>query len=394
MMRSRWLTLLLALAACAPKPLPTASVASPASDVCRIGPDGARPVADRGIGGTGAPATQVADRGIGGTGIIGVITGFASVCLAGQEVALPPDVPALIDGQPGRVDDLRAGQLVALEARGAPGALQASQIMVQHAVIGPVKSTGRGTMMVAGQFVFIADATGTATGAKIGDWVAVSGLQQTENTIVATRIDPAPPGRVLVRGELIGVYGALRIGTLRVRLMNGIFPPGGWPVIAVGHMDGDVLVVDQLARDTVAEGPSEYFGPAVSSFIVESYVAVVPGGYLVNRDFVAGSGFAGVGSRGRGIASFTRSNGGGLRATGLRLGNGADASGGGFTPAPVPRGGLSGGRGSGGGGRQNGGFGQRGNGQGGYRAGSSGGGSYGGGQEGSGFQGQAGPNRR
>ncbi len=390
MTRSAWLTVLLALAACSPKPPPVANAAVAPPSVCRIGPDGARPMADRGIGGTGAPTTQTTDRGIGGTGIIGVITGFASVCLAGQEVALPPDVPALIDGQPGRLDDLRAGQVVALEAGGAPGALQARHILVQHAVIGPVEAIGRGTMTVAGQFVFIADATGTATGAKIGDWVAVSGLQQTENTIVATRIDPAPHGRVLVRGELIGLYGMLRIGALKVRLLSGIRPPGGWPVIAIGHMDGDVLVADSLARDTAAEGPSAYFGPSVSSFIVESYVAVVAGGYLVNREFVAGAGFAGVGSRGRGIASFTRRDGGGLVATGLRLGNGADAAGGGFTPAPVPRSGFGGGRSQGGfgGGQQNGGSWPRG-GQGGF-----GSGSFGGGQEGSGFQGQQGQFRR
>jgi hypothetical protein len=392
MTRSGWLTIVLALAACAPKPPPVTSAAAPQPAVCRIGPDGARPIADRGIGGTGAPAVQVTDRGIGGTGIIGVITGFASVCLAGQEVALPPDVPALVDGQRGRLDDLRAGQVVALQASGAPGTLQAQQIMVQHAVIGPVEATGRGTMTVAGQFVFIADATGAATGAKIGDWVAVSGLRQTENTIVATRIDPAPPGRILVRGELFGLYGTLRIGTLKVRLLNGVHPPGGWPVIAIGHMDGDVLVAESLARDTAAESPSAYFGPAVSNFIVEGYVAVVAGGYLVNRDFVAGSGFAGVGSRGRGIASFTRRDGGGLAATGLRLGNGADASGGGFTPAPVPRAGFGGsGRGQGfNGGAQNGGSGPRGGGgQGGF-----GSGAFGGGQEGYGFQGQSGQFRR
>lgn len=38
--------------------------------------------ADSGIGGTG----QQAQEGIGGTGIIGVITGFASVCVNGLEI--------------------------------------------------------------------------------------------------------------------------------------------------------------------------------------------------------------------------------------------------------------------------------------------------------------------
>ena len=278
---------------------------------------------------------------------------------------------------------------------GAPGALQAQQILVQHAVIGRVEAVGRGTMTVAGQYVFIADATGSATEAKIGDWVAVSGLHQTENTIVATRIDPAPPGRVLVRGELIGAYGGLRIGALRVRLLAGSIPPVGWPVIAIGHMDGDSLVADTLLRDTVMESPSAYFGPGVSNFIVESYVTVVAGGILVDRDFVSGSGFAGTGSRGRGIATYSRRAGGDLVATGLHLGNGADVSGGGFTPAPVPHGGFGerrsqGGRGSRGPGGD---FGPRGR-FGGGEPNGFGGGGFGGGPAGSGFQGPPGQMRR
>ena len=396
MNRAAWLLLALILAACSAKPPPVSTAAAPEPSVCRIGPDGSRPIADRGIGGTGAPASQVTDRGIGGTGIIGVITGFASVCLAGQEVALPPGVPAMIDGQPGQLDDLRAGQVVALQAGGGAGALPAQQILVQHAVIGRVEAVGRGTMTVAGQYVFIADATGSATEAKIGDWVAISGLHQTENTIVATRIDPAPPGRVLVRGELIGTYGTLRIGALKVRLLGAGIPPIGWPVIAIGHMDGDALVADTLLRDTVTESPSAYFGPGVSNFIVESYVTVVAGGILVDRDFVTGSGFAGAGSRGRGIATYSRRAGGSLVATGLHLGNGADVSGGGFTPAPVPHGGFGERRSEGGGGRGGGGgFGSRGRfgggGQGGFGGG---GGGLGGGPEGSGFQGQPGQPRR
>ncbi len=146
MIRPAWLVLL-ALAACGGPPPPPAApsaatrvTAGPA--VCRVGPDGGRPVADRGIGGTGAPNVQTADRGIGGTGIIGVITGFASVCVAGEEVALPPNLPATIDGQPGSVDDLRAGQVIAMQAAGPADSLLAREIVVRHVVIGPVQSTG------------------------------------------------------------------------------------------------------------------------------------------------------------------------------------------------------------------------------------------------------------
>ena len=340
MTRFAGLLLLLLVAGCGgtPPPPPPAS-ADIAPAVCRVGPDGARPVADRGIGGTGAPAVEQADRGIGGTGIIGVITGFASVCLADEEVALPPGLPASVDGQSASADDLRAGQVAALEAAGPPGALQARRIAVQHAVIGRVDAVGRGTLSVAGQFIVVADATGAGTAAQIGDWVAVSGLRQTENTIVATRIDPAPPGRVLVHGELVRSYGALRIGSLRLRVPYGEAPPGGWPAVATGHMDGDVLVADSLTPDLAAQSPSRYFSTDVTNFVVEGYVAVVAGGYVVNRAFVAGGDFADIGTRGRGIATFTRREGADLVATGLRLGDGTAPSGGGFAPAPVPHGG-------------------------------------------------------
>ncbi len=374
MTRHAWL-MLLALAACAPRPVPPAPVAAapPAAatpSVCRVGPDGARPVADRGIGGTGAPAVQVADRGIGGTGIIGVITGFASVCVAGEEVALPDSVPARVDGQPASLDDLRAGQVVTLAATGPAGALQAQSIAVRHVVIGPVQASGvqagdSGTMTVAGQRVTLAQATGPAIAAKPGDWVAVSGLRQPDGTILATRIDPAPPGRVLVRGALQRLAGTARIGALTVVLPPGTDLPSGFPVTVTGRLQGAVLVADSVVRDVAADSPSRYFGPDVTSFVVESYISVIADGYFVNRDFIRGSGFGTLGSRGRGIATFTRRPEGGLLATGLRAWSGGfappeDR----FSPAPVPRAGFGpglGGRGGGlgaPGGRFLGGFGQ------------------------------------
>ena len=60
-------------------------------------PDVSPLFADRGIGGTGAPAalsaaSRTADRGIGGTGIIGVVTGFGSIFVNGLEIQYPADV--------------------------------------------------------------------------------------------------------------------------------------------------------------------------------------------------------------------------------------------------------------------------------------------------------------
>ncbi len=343
MTRAAWLGLL-ALASCARPVAPVATVPVPATNpaVCRVGPDGARPVADRGIGGTGAPTVQTADRGIGGTGIIGVITGFASVCVAGEEVGLPPDLPAQIDGRPGTLDDLRAGQVVAVQAGGPGGALLAREVVVRHAVIGPVQAAANGTLDVAGQHVVVGDALGSATYAAPGQFVAVSGLRQPDGVIVATRIDPAPAGPVLLRGELTRIYGTTRIGSQPVRLPDGSSIPGGFPVVVTGSMQGDVLVADSLARDVADESPAAYFGPAVSNFVVEGYLSLATGGYFVDRDFVRGEGYR-TGSRGRGIATFSRRPEGGLTSSGQRADGSFPGADRGFGPAPVAPGGGSGG---------------------------------------------------
>ncbi len=146
----------IALAGCrssAPE-TPQPGTRASAAVTCRVGPDGGPAVADRGIGGTGEPKRRVADRGIGGTGIIGVITGFGSVCVNGFEVAYDPAVPVSVDGRPDGADILRVGQLAAIEASGGTGAmLHARRLAVRHEVVGPVEAApgGTGALRVAGR---------------------------------------------------------------------------------------------------------------------------------------------------------------------------------------------------------------------------------------------------
>ena len=329
---------LLALAACAPPAAPVAVAPAASPAVCRIGPDGGRPVADRGIGGTGAPAVQTADRGIGGTGIIGVITGFASVCVAGEEVALPSGLPARIDATAGTLDDLRAGQVVALRATGPGGELSAREIVVRHVVIGPVQASGDDTLVVAGQQVRVAGAAGRAVHAAPGQFVAISGFRQPGGTIVATRVDPATAGSVLLRGELTRIFGEARIGAQTLRLPESSALPSGFPVVVTGTMRGDVLVIDTAARDLADESPAAYFGPTVSNFVVEGFLAPAIGGFFVYHDFIRSDSFSN-GADGRGIATFSRRPGGGLAAqnpgAASQLGGGSNRA---FTPAPLSSG--------------------------------------------------------
>ncbi len=87
-----------------------------------------------------------------------------------------------------------------------------------------------------------------------------------------------------------------------------------------------MLVADGAVRDVASESPATYFGPSVTSFVIEAGIVAVDGGYLVDSDFVSGGGFARAGESGRGIARFERGPGG-LVATGLQL-NGDRGAGG------------------------------------------------------------------
>ena len=308
---------MMALMSCSPAtPQIMFRVASPGVGACRVSGDGGR-LADRGIGGTGRPTVQTSERGIGGTGIIGVITGFGSVCVAGEEVALAEDAGVEVDGTPARLDDLRAGQVVSLRATGHSGTLRTQAVAVRHVVIGPVEAISPGRMTVAGQYVMLAGVPGAGIG--LGEWVAVSGLPEPDGAIAATRIDPAPSGLVLLHGMLDRRLKSARIGALAIRLPNG----GDQPVTVTvtGRLQGGELVADSVATDTAAEGPAELFGSSVETFIVEGYVARIAGGYLVGGDFVSG-GSGGVKSGDRSIATFTRRPGGALVSNGLRSADG------------------------------------------------------------------------
>ncbi|WP_241771248.1 DUF5666 domain-containing protein, partial [Acidisphaera rubrifaciens] len=139
------------------------------------------------------------------TGIVGVVTGFASLCVDGLEVALPATTPVRIDGAPGRIADLRAGQLALVGSVGQGDALTAQAVSVRHEVTGPVSrvlADGQ-KLLVAGQTVTVTDATWRAVPARPGDWIAVSGLRTPAGDIAASRIDRAPPGRVRVHGHLL-----------------------------------------------------------------------------------------------------------------------------------------------------------------------------------------------
>ena len=299
-------------------------------------------VADRGIGGTGGPA-RVADRGIGGTGIIGVISGFGSIWLAGREVAFDPALPILVDGRPQSAASLRVGQVAIVEAAEDQGVLRARGIRVRYEVVGPLEIAPDGVMRVAGQPVVIgAEVPGERP--SNGDWVAVGGLRRSDGVIVATRLERRPPGTVVVHGRLVRAQAGWRIGLLAVRPAPGIDLPANLDVIAEGVLEAGALRADRVTPDLLASDPAALFAPSVSLFVVEGFAFSDQGRIRFGQGFAVAASRAGAVPAGREVFALERTPQG-LRASPAdRAGAIPSASpmgalprqGGRLEPAPMP----------------------------------------------------------
>ncbi|UJP06433.1 MAG: DUF5666 domain-containing protein [Nitrosomonas sp.] len=251
--------------------------------------------ADSGIGGTGVPAAKpgmdsfgrndggiggtgsVADRGgIGGTGIVGVITGFASICVNGLEVHYSTNTPIVVDGHAATMRELAIGQLVAARATGTGFELTADNIAVIHAVVGPVGSfsADNGEMRVLDQTVRVGAISGHEAFADLNaeDWVRVSGHRLAGGAIAASRIEVTAP---LAQARISGYvsqsdeYGFV-IGETQVRYDSSANTEGissGTEVQVAGYWDGTIL----HARHLWIEPTSRSLG-SVEHVVIEGYV--------------------------------------------------------------------------------------------------------------------------
>ncbi len=252
--------------------------------VGQIGPNGGPLVADplvsdRGIGGTGGPATvsatsQIADRGIGGTGVVGVVTGFGSVFVNGLEIQYDKTASVDIDGARSSVAALRVGQLVAIRAEGSANAPFTRTISVRSEVVGRIEGLelGSGMLTVAGQAVSIQPGTWGANQFGLGDWVKVSGLRRPDGTVLASRLDGAPAGTLFVRGQAVHASGELRVGSLVLGGTAAANVQHGQFVIVSGDYAAGRGRVSTAASDTLSASPADYFGASTNHMIVQAFV--------------------------------------------------------------------------------------------------------------------------
>jgi Domain of unknown function (DUF5666) len=280
------LLLLATLVSCAgpaSEPVDDATVVEPGT-ICRVRHNGGPVVAERGFGGTGAPGkTQLSDRGIGGTGIVGVVTGFASICVDGLEVRLDKTVPVSIDGSIATAKQLRVGQLVVIKAAGSATALdpvaQAQMISVRYEVSGPIEAIdlGSGAMIVAGQRVMALPTTWMAGHFGLGNWITVSGLRRSDGTIVASRLDRARVGTLAVRGQVTRERDTTSIGSLVLRGPAVATLKAGAFVSVAGRYRNGIADVTAIDDDLLSEDPTRYFGASSHQLIVQAFVRVERG---------------------------------------------------------------------------------------------------------------------
>jgi hypothetical protein len=247
-----------------------------------------------GIGGTGSPrlAGKPGDGsgdGIGGTGIVGVVTGFASICVNGLELHYAPSTPVRLGQQNASAAALQVGQVVAVRANAfapdklqAGAELQAQQIVVLHAAVGPITKLGptAGEFSVMGQDA-LALAPEDLAGLRVGDWVRVSGHRAPSGQVRASRVQGIAAG--IEAAQVMGPYNAIqdqsvRVGSTPVVLHAAVLAQAagaltnGREVSVSGTWDGTRLQAQAL---TLA--PTRASMGAVSHVLLQGFVHGVQG---------------------------------------------------------------------------------------------------------------------
>lgn len=201
-----------------------------------------------GIGGTG-----IDKGGMGGTGIVGVITGFASICVGGVEVHYNNDTPMSENGQPSQASDLAVGQVVVVNAAGVGDEVQARQVALLHVAIGPLQSVNLKT----GEFKLLGQRVQASTPAQLAglqaqQWVRVSGQRNAEGEIMASHVEvvaPQPQAQLLGMLSQNSQQFAVAGTPVAIQSSQMAHATRDTEVMAQGLWTGDHLVVTRLTRD-------------------------------------------------------------------------------------------------------------------------------------------------
>jgi predicted regulator of Ras-like GTPase activity (Roadblock/LC7/MglB family) len=260
-----------------------------------------------GIGGTGIQSAAVnpgsgdgiGGTGIGNTGVRGTITGFGSILVNGLTLEFDHTTTVEIDGKPASLEALKIGQIVQGVAQTKSGKLNLATIEIQHAVTGPISAINHAqeTLTVLGQKVRLnlggdKNAIKAFTTLKAGDMINVSGLRQTDGTIIATRVDQkSDEDRSLVRGTVTAVSATtIRVGDFDVPRLPGDKTPApktGEHVTVSGRMINGAFTPEALVLT-----PPLAFDRDVAEVSLEAYApkaATTPGPLSIDGINVTGA---------------------------------------------------------------------------------------------------------
>lgn len=200
--------------------------------------------ANSGVGGTG----DQANSGVGGTGIIGIITGFASICVNGLEVHYDKQTIVDVDGVSSSVEALNIGQLVAIESINKANQLRAQRVSVSHIMVGKIEKVdaAQNTVQLMGQTINLSNNTIGRADLKPNQIVKISGLAaantSANNAIQALRIDIASANTPSSIAGIVDQAGKIN----GVSIANANQIRTGRIVQVSGSWDGHALHADYI----------------------------------------------------------------------------------------------------------------------------------------------------
>ncbi len=234
-----------------------------------------------GIGGTGVSLPVKSDvlaqrngegeSGIGGTGIVGVISGFGSICVNGIEIHYDSKIPIVEDGVLTDFNRLALGQTVSILATSITQNYYAKEIHVLHEVQGVVESvdSNNGVFNVLGQTVHLPE--NLLDKITVGDNVVISGNRLTDGSIEAARVE---------KHDVINHVSL--IGTLEVDNSSGNFRIGNQSIeFPKNHTDvkiGDEVRIQGILNDKILrvekleQNPRWSFPARVEQLLLQGYV--------------------------------------------------------------------------------------------------------------------------
>lgn len=204
------------------------------------------------------------------TGIIGVIAGFGSICVNGQEVHYGASVPVRWNGQASSSQTLALGQMVSVHARIEGGSYYANEIIVVDQVRGPIDAIDntQGIVYMVGQRIAMTPRiTASLTS---GQWLSVSGSRSATDTILPTRIALQNTGNsVVLSGPiLLDAQGRMHIAQMPIHPLPHLpLPANGEEVLVRGQLRGGVL----HAEDWQA-APRTRFSRPVQHLDIQGYL--------------------------------------------------------------------------------------------------------------------------